>query len=97
MSRRIGETAILFKPLVVAGMIILVFGVTCAIIGTRFISAEDGGDGFVIIGFRFIIGGMVSAGLGFIAKYFLLLKFILRRVTYKRRPNEDKYSDWSRP
>lgn len=97
MSKTIGDTAILFKPLLAAGIIIFVFGVTCVIIGNRFVSSEEGGDGFVIIGIRFIVGGLVSICLGFIAKYFMLIKFILRQISNKRKPNEDKYSDWYRP
>ncbi len=97
MSRTIGDTTILFKPLVAAGLIIFAFGITCTVLGSRFISAEDGGDGFVIIGIRFIIGGLVAVCLGFVAKYFLLIKFLLRQFDIKRKAKEDKYSDWYRP
>lgn len=97
MAKTIGDTAILFKPLLAAGIIILGFGVTCVIIGSRFLSLEEGGDGFVIIGIRFIIGGIVSIFLGFLAKYFPLIKFLIRQFTYKRKSKEDKYSDWYRP
>lgn len=97
MSRTIGDTAMLFKPLLAAGIIIFAFGVMCVIIGNRLISPEDGGDGFVIIGIRFIVGGLVSICLAFIAKYFMLIKFILRQINNKRKPSEDKYSDWYRP
>ncbi len=97
MSKPISDTAILFKPLLAAGIIIFGFGVTCVIIGTRYLSTEEGGDGFVIIGIRFIVGGLVSVFLGFLAKYFPLIKFLLRQFTYKRKFKEDRYSDWYRP
>jgi hypothetical protein len=97
MAKTIGDNAILFKPLLAAGIIIFGFGVTCVIIGSRFLSVEEGGDGFVIIGIRFIVGGIVSIFLGFLAKYFPLIKFLIRKFAYKRKSKGEKYSDWYRP
>lgn len=91
------ESAVLFRPLLVAGIIILAFGIICIWIGTNVISPKEEGDGFKIIGARFLVGAAVSIGLGFLAKYFTLIKYILRQLTYKRKPEEDKFSGWHKP
>jgi len=62
----------LFKPLLVAGMIVGAFGIICIQIGTSIISPKEEGDGFKIIGIRFLISSMVSIGLGFIGNISLL-------------------------
>src|SRR5215831_5656916 len=97
MSKSSSELAILFKPLLTAGIIILAFGIICIWIGTSVISLKEEGDGFKIIGTRFLASALVSIGLGFIAKYFTLIKYVLRQFRYKRKPEDDKYSGWYRP
>ena len=97
MSNSPSESAALFKPLLTAGIIILAFGVVCIWIETSVISLKEEGDGFKIIGTRFLVGAAVSIGLGFLAKYFTVVKYVLRQLLYKRKPEEDKYSDWYRP
>jgi len=39
---------------------------------------KEEGEGFKIIGIRFLIGGIVSITLAFIAKYFMLIKYLLK-------------------
>ena len=97
MSKSSSELAMLFKPLLAAGIIILAFGIICIWIGTSVISFKEEGDGFKIIGARFLVGAAVSIGLGFLAKYFMLIKYIFRQFRYKRKPEEDKYSGWHKP
>jgi Na+/H+-translocating membrane pyrophosphatase len=97
MSKSIREPTILFRPFLVAGMILVAFGIFCIWIGTSVISLQEEGEGFKIIGMRFLIGGIISIILGFIAKYHLLIKYLLRQFSYKRRPKEDERSDWYRP
>jgi membrane-bound ClpP family serine protease len=97
MSKTYGESAALFRPLLVAGIIILAFGIICIWIGTDVISLKEEGEGFKIIGIRFLVGAAVSIGLGFLAKYFTLVMYILRQLFYKRKPEEDKYSGWHKP
>ena len=97
MSKGPSESAGLFRPLLVAGIIILAFGVICIWIGTSVISPKEEGEGFKIIGIRFLVGAAISIGLGFLAKYFTLIKYILRQFIYKRKPEEDKFSGWHRP
>jgi uncharacterized membrane protein (DUF106 family) len=97
MSKSSSESAILFKPLLTAGIIILAFGIICIWIGTSVISLKEEGEGFKIIGTRFLVGAAVSIGLGFLAKYFTLIKYILRQFLDKKKPEDDKYSGWYRP
>lgn len=72
--------------------LILAFGITCTWIGTSVISLKEEGEGIKVIGIRFLVGAAVSIGLGFLAKYFMLIKYILRQFLYRRKPEEDKYS-----
>jgi hypothetical protein len=97
MSKPANELSSLFKPLLVAGIIVVAFGIICIWIGHSVISNKEEGDGFTIIGIRFLIGGIVSIILGFIAKYHMLIKYILRQISYKRKPSENKFSDWHKP
>jgi hypothetical protein len=97
MSKSPDELSALFKPLLVAGTIVVAFGIICIWIGNSVISNKEEGDGFTIIGIRFLIGGIVSIILGFIAKYHMLIKYILRQISYKRKPSKNKFSDWHKP
>ncbi len=93
MPKSVGESIMLFKPLLIAGMILVAFGIFCIWIGTSVVSPNEG-EGFKIIGIRFLISGIVSITLGFIAKYYMLIKYLLKQVSYKSKPKEDKCSDW---
>jgi hypothetical protein len=97
MSKSVGESTMLFKPLLAAGMILVAFGIFCIWMGTSVVSLKEEGEGFKIIGIRFLIGGIVSITLGFLAKYYLLIKYLLKQVSYKRTPEGDKRSDWHKP
>ena len=68
----------------------------CIWIGTSVVSPKEDGEGFKIIGIRFLIGGIVSITLAFIAKYFLLIKYLLKQISYKGKSG-DKFSDWHKP
>lgn len=97
MSKSVGESTRLFKPLFTAGMILVAFGIFCIWIGTSVILLKEEGEGFKIIGIRFLIGGIVSITLGFLAKYYVHIKYLLKQFRYKRKPGEDKRSDWYKP
>jgi hypothetical protein len=97
MSKFVSENTMLFKPLLAAGTIVGAFGVICIWIGTSVISPKEEGEGFEIIGIRFLIGGMVSITLAFIAKYFRLIKYLLKQISYKGYSGGDKFSDWHKP
>ena len=86
----------LFKPLLAAGTIVVAFGIICIWIGTSVVSPKEDGEGFKIIGIRFLIGGIVSITLAFIVKYFMLIKYLLKQISYKGKSG-DKYSDWHKP
>lgn len=92
LSKSLGE---LFRPLFLAGVIVLAFGIVCIWIGSSVISTEEG-EGFKIIGIRFIIGGIVSITLAFITKYFMLIKYLLKQISYKVKPR-NRFSDWHKP
>ena len=68
----------LFKPFLTAGIIIIVFGVICIwIAGT--IELREEGEGFRIIGWRFVVGGVISISIGFIIKNF---RYIYGHLNY---------------
>ncbi|HET7148178.1 MAG TPA: hypothetical protein VFI73_06720 [Candidatus Nitrosopolaris sp.] len=83
-----GEYTKLFKPLLAAGIIVVAFAVVCFWIGTSVVSLKEDGEGFKIIGMRFLISGIVSISLAFIAKYFLLIKYLLKQISYKGKTGD---------
>jgi hypothetical protein len=88
----------LFKPFLTAGIIIIVFGVICIwIAGT--IGLREEGEGFRIIGWRFVVGGVISISIGFILKNF---RYIYGHLNYLwimvvRRVKRSKYDDLYKP
>ena len=96
MSKSTSEYTMLFKPLLAAGTIVVAFGVVCIWIGTSVVSPKEDGEGFKIIGVRFLIGGIVSITLAFVAKYLLLIKYLLKQISYKGKSG-DKFSGWHKP
>src|SRR5438093_4326636 len=97
MSRSVNESTKLFKPFIAAGIILVAFGILCIWVGSHIITLKEEGEGFKIIGIRFLIGGIVSIVIGFIAKHHMLIKYLLRQVAYKRRSKEDSSSDLYKP
>jgi uncharacterized membrane protein len=81
----------LFKPLLAAGSIVVVI---CIWIWTSVVSPIEEGEGFKIIAIRFLVGRMVSIILGFIAKYFMLMKYLLKQLSHKGISIGDKFYDW---
>lgn len=96
MSKPIPESTILFRPLFVAGLILVAFGIICIWIGNSSILLQEEEEEFRIIGIRFLIGGVISIILGFMAKYHLLIKYLLKQFI-SRSPGGDKRSDWYKP
>lgn len=98
MTKSTNESVMLFKPFLIAGIIILAFGIVCIWIGITVIPVREEADGFKIIGLRFLIGGAISISLGFIAKHFLLIKYLWKqRIWSKNRSQESNFSNWYRP
>jgi hypothetical protein len=91
---------ILFRPLLVAGIVIIVFGITCIGIGAT-LDLEEESAGFSIIGWRFLISGIVSIIFAYIAKYFEFISFyaryILKQLKNWRNPKENRFNDWYKP
>lgn len=63
----------IFKPILSAGIIITVFGGVCLWI-SQIIELKEEGEGFAIIGARFIIGGIVAIAFAFILRYFVYIR-----------------------
>jgi hypothetical protein len=97
MSKTDNEAAKLFRPFLMAGIILVAFGLICIWIGTSVISLVEEGEGFKIIGLRFLIGGIVSIVIGFIAKHHVLIRYLIRQVFFKGNRTEGSRPDWYRP
>ncbi len=94
MSRSVSESTKQFKPFMAAGIILVAFGILCIWIGSDIITLKEEGEGFKIIGIRFLIGGMVSTVIGLISKHYILIRYILNQISYKIKPEENGRSDW---
>jgi|SoiMetStandDraft_2_1073263.scaffolds.fasta_scaffold02752_2 hypothetical protein len=94
------KSSILFRPLLVAGIIIIAFGIMCIGIGA-ILDLEEESAGFTIIGWRFLISGIVSIIFAYIAKYSEFISFyaryILKQLKYWRNPKENRFNDWYKP
>ena len=94
------NSKILFRPLLVTGIIIIAFGITCIWIGAT-LNLKEESAGFTIIGWRFLISGIVSIILAYIAKYFEFISFytryVLKQIRYWRNPKENRFNDWYKP
>jgi membrane-bound ClpP family serine protease len=94
------NSRILFRPLLVAGIIIIAFGITCIWIGA-ILNLKEESSGFTIIGWRFLISGIVSIIFAYIAKYFEFISFytrdVLKQIRYRRNPKENRFNDWYKP
>jgi len=78
----------LFLPLVVSGIIISTFGIFLFFLG----QSIKYGEGFEIVGIRFIIAGMATIAVGCFAQYYtkirnslLILKYFLGNINKKNK------------
>jgi hypothetical protein len=78
----------LFLPLVVSGIIIATFGIFLFFLG----QSIKYGEGFEIVGIRFIIAGIATIALGCFAQYYtkirnslLILKYFLENINKKNK------------
>ncbi len=60
----------LFLPLVVSGIIISIFGFFLILLG----QSIEQGEGFKIVGMRFIVAGIATIGLGLFAQYYTKIR-----------------------
>ena len=82
------ERNTIFKPILAAGIIIIVFGGICLWI-SQIIQLKEEGEGFIIIGWRFIIGGIAAIAFAFLWRYFVYIRPVRKR--------SKKYDDWYKP
>jgi hypothetical protein len=73
----------LFLPLLVIGIIISIFAIFMIFLG----QSIEHGEGFEIMGKRFIIAGIATIGLGYFAEYydkiknsFMIIKYFIKNV-----------------
>jgi hypothetical protein len=97
MPYSLGESTIL-RPFLVAGLIIIIFGGLCIWIA-QIIGLKEEGDGFRIIGWRFIIAGIVLISLGYLFRNF---RYIYKHLvylwkTFGIRRRRSKYDELYRP
>ncbi len=78
----------LFLPLIVSGIIISTFGIFLFFLG----QSIKYGEGFEIVGIRFIIAGIATIALGCFAQYYtkirnslLILKYFLGNINKKNK------------
>lgn len=81
----------LFLPLVVSGIIISTFGIFLFFLG----QSIKYGEGFEIVGIRFIIAGIATIALGCFAQYYtkirnslFILKYFLGNINKKNKSFE---------
>lgn len=72
----------LSRPLFIAGIIIITFGIICLYV-SNIIGLKEEAEGFLIIGWRFIIGGIISIALGLIWKYRDYIILFVRKGKYQ--------------
>jgi len=94
----LNDKSSLFRAFLTAGIIIVAFGVVSLWIAGA-IGLQEEGEGFRIIGWRFIIGGMISISIGFILKNFRYIygHFNYFRVLIVRRVRRSQHDDLFKP
>ncbi|MGI0044232.1 MAG: hypothetical protein ACRD47_11015 [Nitrososphaeraceae archaeon] len=101
MTKDRQQQDLLFKPLIVAGLVIVTFSLACLWMANMALLQQES-EGFRIIGYRFLVGGIISIIIGFVSKYYSLLynysRFYWNQLPFKRgRKNASKFSDWYKP
>ena len=78
----------LFLPLLIIGIIISIFAIFMIFLG----QSIEYGEGFEIMGKRFIIAGLATIGLGYFAEYydkiknsFIIIKYYLKNILKKNK------------
>jgi hypothetical protein len=100
MENSIVRPNLLFRPLLTAGIVIMAFGILCIWIGSS-INLKEEGEGFMIIGWRFLIAGLVSIIIAYITRYFVFIsayiRYMSKQIHYRRDPKQNKFRDWYKP
>jgi hypothetical protein len=101
MTKDRRQQDLLFKPLVVAGLVIVTFSLACFWIANVTLAQEES-EGFRLVGYRFLVGGIISIVIGFISKYYDILynygRFYWNQLPFKKGgKNASRFSDWYKP
>jgi uncharacterized membrane protein len=101
MTKDRRQQDLLFKPLVVTGLVIVTFSLACLWIANVTLPQEES-EGFRLIGIRFLVGGIISIVIGFISKYYDFLynysRFYWNQLPFKKGgKNASRFSDWYKP
>jgi hypothetical protein len=101
MIRDRHQQDLLFKPLIIAGLVIITFSLACLWIANMALPQEES-EGFRIIGYRFLIGGIISIVIGFVSKHYYFLnsygRYYWNHLPFRRgKNNARKFSDWYKP
>jgi fucose permease len=93
-----GMKSSIFKPFLIAGSVILTFGFIC-IWTAQVIQPKEEGEGFAIIGWRFVVGGIVSILIGVISRNFghITKNFAYIRYRLGRKSKGHKYDELYKP
>ena len=101
MTKGRQQQDLLYKPLIVAGLVIIAFSLACLWIANMALPKEES-EGFQIIGYRFLIGGLVSIVVSFVSKYYYSLydcgRFYWNQLPFRKSGQDaNRYSDWYAP
>jgi hypothetical protein len=101
MTKDRQQQDLLFKPLIAAGIIIITFSLVCLWTANMALPQEEL-EGFRIIGYRFLVGGIISIVIGFVSKHHYFLyhygKFYWNQLPFRRGgKNSSRFSDWYKP
>jgi hypothetical protein len=101
MTKDHRQQDLLFKPLVVAGLVIVTFSLACLWIANVALPQQES-EGFRIVGYRFLVGGMISIVIGFVSKHYDFLysygRFYWNQLPFKKGGrNTSRFSDWYKP
>ena len=101
MTKDRPQQDLLFKPLIVAGLMIVTFSLACLWIANMALP-ENESEGFRIIGYRFLVGGIISIVIGFVSKHYYFLcnygRFYWNQLPFRRGgKNASRFSDWYKP
>jgi hypothetical protein len=93
-----GVKSSIFKPFMIAGGVILTFGFICIWIA-QVIQLKEEGEGFAIIGWRFVVGGIVSILIGVISRNsgYIAKNFDYIRYRLGRKSRGHKYDELYKP
>ncbi|MGA6990150.1 MAG: hypothetical protein WBX81_07025 [Nitrososphaeraceae archaeon] len=101
MTKDRQQQDLLFKPLIGAGIVIVTFSLVCLWIANMALPQEES-EGFRIIGYRFLVGGIISIVIGCVSKHYHYLynygKYYWNQLPFRRGgKNSSRFSDWYKP